>query len=107
MSNATPSDHASSADSALAELAQRVENESYWKANVRLVGFLLGIWFVASFGAGIVFSDLLDAYKLPGTGFPLGFWFAQQGAILVFVAIVWAYAGLMNRLEHEFGVDEE
>jgi putative solute:sodium symporter small subunit len=81
--------------------------QAYWRANVRLVAVLLGIWFLVSFGAGILFVDWLDTLSIPGTGFPLGFWFAQQGSIFVFVGLIFAYVVLANRLDAEHGVDEE
>ena len=79
---------------------------AYWRKNLRYVGGLLAIWFVASYGAAILFADQLDAIRIPGTGFPLGFWFAQQGAIYVFVILIFVYVRLMNRLDREFEVDE-
>ncbi len=82
------------------------EAEAYWKANVRLVLTLLSVWFLVSYGAGILFVDLLDRVKLPGTGVPLGFWFAQQGSIYVFVVLIFVYVVLMNRMDRRFGVDE-
>ncbi len=85
----------------------RFERIQYWKANIRILIPLLVLWFAVSFGAGILFVDELNAVNLPGTGFPLGFWFAQQGAIAVFVAIIWSYVWLMNRLDREFGVEED
>ncbi len=81
-------------------------NEAYWRANVRLVLILLFVWFAVSFGAGILFVDVLDRVMLPGTGVPLGFWFAQQGSIYVFVALIFVYVVLMNRMDRRFGVDE-
>ena len=79
----------------------------YWNRNLRYVGVLLGIWFVVSYGCGILFADALNEYRLPGTGYPLGFWFAQQGSIFVFVALIFVYVRLMNRLDREFGVGED
>ncbi|WP_420633223.1 DUF4212 domain-containing protein [Candidatus Palauibacter sp.] len=78
----------------------------YWRRNLRYVGALLTIWAVVSYGAGILFADALDAVRIPGTGFPLGFWFAQQGSIYVFVVLIFVYVFLMNRLDREFDVDE-
>jgi len=78
----------------------------YWHRNLRYLAVLLTIWFLVSFGAGILFADALDAVQIPGTGFPLGFWFAQQGSIYVFVVLIFVYVLLMNRLDREFGVDE-
>ena len=67
---------------------------------------LLSIWFIVSYGCGILFVEQLNAYRLPGTGFKLGFWFAQQGSIYVFVALIFLYAWKMNRIDRKFGVDE-
>ncbi len=79
----------------------------YWRANLRYVGILLAVWFGISYGAGILFVEQLNRFHLPGTGFPLGFWFAQQGSIYVFVGLIFVYVFLMNRLDREFGVDED
>jgi putative solute:sodium symporter small subunit len=86
------------------EVAAR--HAEYWRRNIRYMGILLTIWFVVSYGFGILLAEPLNAFRIPGTGFPLGFWFAQQGAIYVFVILVFVYVGLMNRLDREFGVDE-
>ena len=67
--------------------------------NLRYVGILLGIWFVMSFGASVLFVDLLDGVRL--FGFKLGFWFAQQGSIYIFVLIIFVYVILMNRLDQK------
>jgi putative solute:sodium symporter small subunit len=79
---------------------------AYWKRNIRYVASLLAIWFLVSYGFGILLADPLDEFTIPGTGFPLGFWFAQQGSIYVFVALIFVYVHLMNRLDREFDVDE-
>lgn len=81
------------------------DQRRYWRANLRLVGGLLGVWFLVSYGAGILFVEPLNEVYL--LGFPLGFWFAQQGSIYVFVALIWVYVRLMNRLDREFGVSED
>ncbi len=78
---------------------------AYWRQNVRLLLSLLVIWFFASFGAGILFFESLNAYEI--AGFPLGFWFAQQGAIYVFVVLIFVYAWQMKKIEKRFGVDDE
>ena len=78
---------------------------AYWRANIRLMAILLAIWFAVSFGAGILFVDALN--RIPLFGFKLGFFFAQQGAIYVFIALIFVYAWRMNRLERAFDVDEE
>jgi len=79
----------------------------YWRTNVRYLAILLSIWFAISFGAGIIFADALNAVRIPGTGFTLGFWFAQQGAIYGFLLLIVAYVVLMNRLDRQMGVDED
>lgn len=77
----------------------------YWRANLRLMASLLAIWFVVSFGAGILFADALNSIRF--FGFKLGFFFAQQGSIYVFVALIFYYAWRMNRLERELDVHED
>ena len=79
--------------------------KKYWKKNLRYLAILLVIWFVVSYGFGIIFADSLNTIMLGG--FPLGFWFAQQGSIYVFVALICVYVYLMNRLDKEFDVDEK
>jgi putative solute:sodium symporter small subunit len=83
------------------------DRHAYWRINLRYVATLLTIWFAVSYGAGILFVEQFNAITLPGTSFPLGFWFAQQGSIYVFVALIFVYVVLMNRLDRRFGVDEE
>ena len=78
----------------------------YWRRNIRYLGMLLVVWFVVSYVCGILFADALNAFTLPGTHFPLGFWFAQQGSIYAFVILIFVYVKLMNRLDHEFDVEE-
>lgn len=80
-------------------------SDNYWKENVRLVLKLLAIWFIASFGMGILFVDWLNQFQF--FGFPFGFWIAQQGAIYVFVVLIFVYVFKMNKLDKKFGVDEE
>ncbi len=77
----------------------------YWQANIRLVSILLVIWFVVSYGFGIILADPLNAIKIGGVG--LGFWFAQQGSIYTFVMLVFFYAWRMNSLDREFNVQED
>ena len=79
--------------------------QKYWKANVTLVASLLCIWAFISFGYGIVFAPWLDQFTLPGTQYPLGFWFAQQGSIYVFVLLIVVYVVLMNRLDRNYKAD--
>lgn len=78
----------------------------YWRRNIRYLGSLLAVWFVVSYGCGILFAEALNRFTLPGTNFPLGFWFAQQGSIYAFVILIFVYVRLMNRLDREFQVDE-
>ncbi|HEX6132984.1 MAG TPA: DUF4212 domain-containing protein [Longimicrobiales bacterium] len=80
---------------------------AYWQRNLRYLVVLLTVWFVVSYGAGILLADTLNRIRIPGTGFPLGFWFAQQGSIYVFVVLIFIYVALMNRLDREFDVDEQ
>lgn len=77
----------------------------YWRRNLSYVLILLSIWFTVSFLFGIVFVDELDSIQIGG--FKLGFWFSQQGAIYVFVVLIFVYVWLMNRLEKKVGLDEE
>jgi len=78
---------------------------AYWKANLRYVAILLAIWFIVSYGCGILLVNWLDQFQL--FGFPLGFWFAQQGSIYVFVVLIFVYVGLMNKLDREHDVHED
>ena len=78
----------------------------YWRRNLRYLAVLLTIWFLVSYGAGILLAAPLDRLRIPGTGFPLGFWFAQQGSMYVFVALIFVYAWRMDRLDRRFGVGE-
>ena len=81
------------------------KNKAYWKQNLRYLAILLSIWFLVSFGAGILFKEKLDHIQL--FGFPLGFWFAQQGAIVVFVLLIFVYVRWMNKLDKEYDFDED
>ena len=73
---------------------------SYWKANLLILSIILSIWFLVSFGFGIIWSESLDALSIGG--FKLGFWFAQQGSIYTFVILIFIYIYLMNKLDKEF-----
>ncbi|WP_421893808.1 DUF4212 domain-containing protein [Marinoscillum sp.] len=79
--------------------------KQYWRRNVRYLLILLTIWFVVSFGAGILLVDQLNEIQF--AGFKLGFWFAQQGSIYAFVILIFVYVRLMNKLDKEFDVDEK
>tara|TARA_B100000902_G_C27142915_1_gene829637 strand:+ start:20 stop:316 length:297 start_codon:yes stop_codon:yes gene_type:complete len=76
--------------------------DTYWKSNIKIVLTLLSIWFFISFGCGILFVDFLDQFRFGG--FKLGFWIAQQGAIFVFVALIYAYIYLMDKLDNEYNL---
>jgi putative solute:sodium symporter small subunit len=81
------------------------DKKAYWQANLSLMAKLLVVWFLVSFGFGILLVDVLNNIQF--FGFKLGFWFAQQGAIYVFVALTFIYMHKMNKLDKRFGVDEE
>lgn len=84
---------------------KRASDQAYWKANVRLMTICLIIWAVVSFGFGLVLRPLLSSISIGGTD--LGFWFAQQGSIWVFLILIFFYAIRMNALDREFGVQED
>ncbi|MDE0841249.1 MAG: DUF4212 domain-containing protein [Porticoccaceae bacterium] len=77
---------------------------AYWRANLSLLAKLLSVWFLVSFGCSILWVDWLDQFSF--FGFQLGFWFAQQGAILVFVVLIFIYAWRMKALDRKFAVDD-
>ena len=77
----------------------RAALEHYWRSNVKVMLALLVIWATVSLGCGVLLADWLNQFRLPFTGFPLGFWFAQQGAIIVFVACILIYCLAMRRLD--------
>lgn len=79
--------------------------KKYWKKNLKYLAILLSIWFLVSFGFGILLVDELNSFRLGG--FKLGFWFAQQGSIYVFVILIFVYIRLMNKLDKEFGFNEK
>lgn len=78
--------------------------QEYWKKNIRLMTILLAIWFVVGYVFGIFMVNPLNTIKLGG--FPLGFWFAQQGSIYVFVVLIFVYCALMKKLDKEYDVEE-
>ena len=86
--------------------ADEGRRKQYWRENLRYLAILLSIWAFVSFGCGILFVDWLNQFQLPGTGFPLGFWFAQQGSIYFFVVLIFVYAWRMDVLDRRFGVSE-
>ena len=85
-------------------MPEQNSKEKYWKKNLQYLAILLGIWFVVSYGFGILLVDLLD--KVRFFGFKLGFWFAQQGSIFVFVILIFIYVRLMNKLDKKYDVEE-
>ena len=80
-------------------------DQGYWRENLKILSVLLVIWFLVSFGCGILFVDALDTIQF--FGFNLGFWFAQQGAIYVFVALIFVYVYLMGKLDKKYDVEED
>ncbi len=78
--------------------------KEYWKKNLQYLAVLLSIWFTVSYGFSILLVDLLDKIRI--RGFKLGFWFAQQGSIFVFVILIFVYVRLMNKLDKKYNVDE-
>lgn len=82
-----------------------MKEQSYWRANLKLVAILLSIWFVVSFGFGILLADVLNHIQIGG--FKLGFWWAQQGSIYVFVILIFVYAYCARRLDKKHDVEED
>ncbi|AHM03018.1 Sodium:solute symporter associated protein [Roseibacterium elongatum DSM 19469] len=85
-------------------MAEQPNNNAYWSANIRLVTYCLVIWALVSYGFAILLRPLLSGIAVGGTD--LGFWFAQQGSILVFLVLIFFYAWRMNKIDREHGVDE-
>jgi putative solute:sodium symporter small subunit len=77
----------------------------YWRKNISIITWCLVIWALVSLGAGVLFAPMLNAFQFGG--YPLGFWFAHQGSIYVFIILIFFYAWRMNRLDREFDVNEE
>jgi putative solute:sodium symporter small subunit len=86
-------------------MSEQKSRQEYWKANLKLVALCLSIWFVVSYLFGIVLVDQLNAISLGG--YQLGFWFAQQGSIYVFVVLIFFYAFRMNKIDRQFDVHED
>ena len=89
------------------EERDRAACSRHWQRSLRLIAVLLSIWFTVSFGCGILLRETLDQFTLPGTGFPLGFWFAQQGAIVIFVGLIGVYVLLASRIDAELDSERE
>ena len=81
------------------------DSHGYWKATLALLTQVLAIWFLVSFGAGILFADWLNNIKIGG--YPLGFWFAQQGSIYIFIVLIFYYAKKMGDIDRRFDVHED
>lgn len=79
--------------------------KSYWDASIKLIWGCLAVWFTVSYGFGIFFADALNSIQIGG--YQLGFWFAQQGSIYVFVALIFFYVSRMNKIDRDHGVHEE
>ena len=86
-------------------MKQDTSSHAYWKATLALLTKILIIWFLVSFGAGILFVDLFNKISLGG--YPLGFWFAQQGSIYIFIALIFYYAKKMGDIDRKFDVHED
>ena len=84
---------------------KNTDNADYWKRNIRLILFCLSIWFMVSFVFGILMVEQLNQIRIGG--FQLGFWFSQQGSICFFIVLIFVYVFRMNKLDREFGVEEE
>ena len=78
--------------------------QAHWQENIRTIMQLLVVWFIASYGCGVLFVDLLDTIAFGG--FKLGFWFAQQGSIYVFLVLIFVYAKRMNDIDEKYDVHE-
>ncbi len=81
------------------------QGQAYWKATLGLIRNVLIVWFIVSYGCGILFAPALNSISIGG--YPLGFWFAQQGSMYVFVALIFIYAKLMGNIDKKFNVHEE
>lgn len=97
-----PADRCRSRDG---QLGEDIKDSNYWRENLRLVGICLVVWFAVSFGCGIFLVDVLNQFTF--AGFKLGFWFAQQGSIYVFVVLIFVYAACIARIDRKHGVDED
>ena len=84
-------------------MTEKEKAKSSWKENIKYVLILLLIWFLVSFGAGVILKNALNTIKIGG--FKLGFWFAQQGSMYVFVVLIFVYVYLMNKLDKKYGYD--
>ena len=85
-------------------MSSNSNHADYWKANLKLMGILLSIWFIVSYVCGILLVDQLNTIQF--AGFKLGFWMAQQGSLYVFLILIWVYVKRMNTLDKKFDVEE-
>ncbi len=90
----------------MSEQSRDIRARAYFRANVKLIIILMSIWAFVSFGCGILLAPWLNGFYLPFTEYPLGFWFAQQGAIYVFVLLIFIYVLVMGRLDEKYGFSE-
>jgi putative solute:sodium symporter small subunit len=86
-------------------MSQKKDIADYWPTVLRLVGMILVIWFLVSYGAGILFASALNGIMVGG--YPLGFWFSQQGSMYIFIALIFFYAWKMGKIDEEFDVNEQ
>ena len=86
-------------------MSEQLNRQAYWKANLKLIALCLSIWFVVSYLFGIILVDQLNVISIGG--YQLGFWFAQQGSIYIFVVLIFFYAARMNKLDRKFDVHED
>ena len=86
-------------------MSENYDSQAYWRATLSLLAKVLIIWALVSYGAGILFADSLNGIML--AGYPLGFWFAQNGAIYVFIILIFWYGKKMNEIDRKFGVEED
>ena len=99
-----PKEPSSESNSQIGELANQNAN-AYWRANLRIIAGMLAVWFTVSFGFGILLVEPLN--RISFFGFKLGFWWAQQGSIFVFVILIFIYVRLMHNLDRRFGVSDD
>ena len=86
-------------------MSEQLSRQAYWKANLKLMAGCLAVWFIVSYGFGILLKDQLNAISIGG--YDLGFWFAQQGSMYTFVILIFFYASRMKKLDRKFDVHED
>jgi len=86
-------------------MSEQLSRQAYWKANLKLVAGCLAVWFIVSYGFGVLLKDQLNAISI--AGYDLGFWFAQQGSMYTFVILIFFYASRMKKLDRKFDVHED